>query len=270
LPNPWSNPDLLPQDEALGLARIIDKRAELPDQRQAHDALVAALAPKPGERLLDMGCGTGIIARRLATSMAESGEVIGVDISRTMVEFARQCPTPPNLRYERADGGALPFADSAFDGASMARTLMHAEHPHELLVELCRVIRPGGRLVVLEADWGTVAVDHSDRPLTRRIVDWRTDTVDGDNWMGRQVPGRCLAAGWHVSEVRVLVTMGRDDRTTHFGSLRRCGELALQHGVITQAEHDGWVGELDVRLSTGRFFATMNETIVVVVRPDRD
>lgn len=264
MPNPWTDPDSLPAEEALGLARFINDRAAIPDQRQAHAALVMALAPVPGERLLDFGCGTGVIARRLAEAVGPGGEVIGVDISRVMLDFARSCGGPPHLRYEHFDGDRLPFPDGHFDGGALARTLLHVAKPHETLVELRRVMRPGGRLVTLEFDWGTMAVDHSDRALTRRILDWRTDTIDGNNWMGRQVVGRALAAGWQIDDVRVLVTVGRDAATTHFGSIRRCAELALQNGVIDRSEHDRWVGELDSRLAAGLFFASLNEYIVTV------
>lgn len=265
--NPWQNPDALPADDLRGLAQFINARAEIPDQAQAHAALVEALAPTPSERLLDFGCGTGVIARRLAPLVGKDGAVVAVDISAGMLDFARTCGGPAHLRYERYDGSALPFADDSFDGGAIARTLLHVAQPHETLVELRRIIRPGGRLAILECDWGTMAVDHSDRTLTRRILDWRTDTVDGNNWMGRQLVARSLAAGWRISDIRVLTTIGRDETTTHFGSLRRCVELALQNRVIDQSEHDRWVGELDGRLAAGLFFATINEYIVVANKP---
>ena len=261
--NPWRNPDALPADAVQSLAQFINARADIPDQSAAHAALVEALSPQPGERLLDFGCGTGVIARRLARLVGESGAVVGLDISAAMLDFARSCGGPAHLRYEQSDGATLPFLDDSFDGGAMARTLLHVEDPHETLVELRRVVRPGGRLAILECDWGTMAVDQSDRALTRRILDWRTDTVDGNNWMGRQLVARSLAAGWQIGDIRVLTTVGRDETTTHFGSLRRGGELALQNGVIDQSEYDKWVGELESRLAAGLFFASINEYIVV-------
>jgi len=261
--NPWTNPDALPADAVQGLAQFINARADIPDQSQAHAALVDALAPQPGERLLDFGCGTGVIARRLAALVGKTGEVVGADISQVMLDFARSCGGPLHLRYEQSDGATIPFPDDSFDGGAMARTLLHVADPHATLVELRRVTRPGGRLAILECDWGTLAVDHSDRALTRRILDWRTDTIDGNNWMGRQLMARALAAGWRIGDIRALVTIGRDETTTHFGSLRRCGELALQNGVIDQSEQNRWVGELDSRLAAGLFFASINEYIVV-------
>ena len=102
-------------------------------------------------------------------------------------------------------------------------------------------------------------------PLTRRILDWRTDHIDGDNWMGRQLVRRCLAAGWDSVDVRVLVTIARDDSATLTGSVRHCADLAAEHGIITAAERVGWLAEIDARLAAGQFFATMSEFIVVAL-----
>ena len=264
--NPWSNPDALPPAEAAGLAAFINARAAIADQAHAHAALVAAVAPQPGEKLLDVGCGTGVIARRLAAAVQPGGVVVGVDISRAMLDFAESQGEAPGLRYEQANAAALPFHDAVFDGAAAARTLMHVDDPLAVLVEAQRTLRRGGRLALLEADWGTLALDHRDRDLTRRIIDWRTDCVDGDNWMGRQLARRCSEAGWQVTDVRVVVTIARDEQTTLPGSIRRCAELAHQAGVIAEDERRRWLDEIDQRLTVGQFFATMNEYIVVATR----
>ncbi len=264
--NPWSNPDALPAADAASLAAFIDARSLISDQAQAHAALVEALNPQPTEHLLDAGCGTGVIARRLAVRVQPGGSVLGVDISRAMLDFAERQHMIDGLRYQQASASHLPCSDHSVDGATAARLLMHVDDPHGALCELRRVVRPAGRLAILEADWGTLAVDHSDRALTRRIVDWRTDTIDGENWMGRQLVRRCMAAGWQVVNVRVHVSIARNATNTLAGGLRRCADLAEQHAVITPGERQRWVGELDQRLADGEFFATMNEVIVVATR----
>jgi SAM-dependent methyltransferase len=261
--NPWSNPDNLLPEDAANLAKFIDTRSQVFDQAYAHAALVDALAPQAGEQLLDLGCGTGVIARRLIEHVRPGGSVLGIDISRAMLDFAERQPLPVDLRYQQAQAAALPCADASMDGAAAARLLMHVQDAQSVLYEVRRVLRPGGRLAMLEADWGTLALDHSDRSLTRRIIDWRTDAIDGDNWMGRQLVRRCLETGWDIRQVHVLVSVARDEQGTLPGSLRRCADLAWQHGVISANERQRWLEEIEARLAKGRFFATMNEYIVV-------
>ncbi len=264
--NPWTNPDALPADALAGLAAFIDARSLLPDQAAAHAALVAALGPQPGEHLLDFGCGTGPVARRLAPLVAPGGSVIGADISRGLLAFAGRQPVQAGLHYAWLAPDQPAFADERFDGMTAARVLMHTNEPLPVLVQLHRWLRPGGRLALLEMDWGSLMVDHSDRRLTRRILDWRTDTVDGDNWMGRQLANRALDAGFARVEVTLLPTAGRDGATTHFGAVRRAGDLALQAAVIGADDHARWVGELDARLAHGRFFAAHTEVIALAFK----
>ncbi|MCO6451461.1 MAG: methyltransferase domain-containing protein [Caldilineales bacterium] len=265
--NPWSNPDDLSPQAAAELAAFIDARSQRPDQSAAHDALIDALAPQPGERVIDLGCGAGVIARRVAARVQPQGEVLGVDISRAMLDFAESQPAMPGLRYQQADSQALPCADASFDAATAARLLMHVDDPQGILREARRIVRPLGRIAILEADWGTAALDHSDRALTRRIIDWRTDHIDGENWMGRQLVRHCLATGWGRVDVRVWAAIARDDSGTLAASLRRCADLAFAHSVITIDEKTGWLAEIDDRLAQGSFLATMNEYIVVARNP---
>lgn len=265
--NPWSNPDALPPQDAANLAKFIDARGRSADQVLAHTTLIDALDPQSGEWLIDVGCGTGVLARQLMQRVQPGGTVLGVDISYAMLDFAERQTLPARLRYQQASAYSLPCSDGSFDGAIAARLLMHVDNPQAVLQEVGRVLRPGGRLALLEVDWGTLALDHSDRSLTRRIIDWRSDNIDGDNWMGRQLVRRCLEIGWTVDTVVVLVIVGRDENGKLVGSLRRCADLALEHDVISPDERRQWLGEINTRLANGQFFATMNEYIVVTSKP---
>jgi 2-polyprenyl-3-methyl-5-hydroxy-6-metoxy-1,4-benzoquinol methylase len=264
--NVWSNPDLLAPQEAMNMALFLEARGHAPDQQQVYTTVITALDPQAGARVLDLGCGTGIIARHLARRVGETGVVVGVDLSEAMLEVARQHADHPALRFESGDATALTYDDNHFDHALAARLVMHAPEPHAVLREVRRVVRVGGRLALLERDWGTFAVDHSDRALTRRILDWRCDHIDGNNWTGRQLARLCAESGWHVQDIRPVVTVARDAQSTLLGSLRHAGQLAAQHNIISAAEHDGWIDEIEQRLKQCIFFATINEYIVIAER----
>ncbi len=263
--NPWNNPDALPPATVADLAQFIDARADLPDQQRAHAALVAALDPQPGAQLLDLGCGTGPLTRRLLPIVGPAGLVVGCDISHAMLSVARaRGPDTANLRYDhQPDPLRLPYPAAQFAGALAARVLMHVDDPIALAREVLRVVRPGGRLAVLDFDWGTLALDHSDRALTRRILDWRTDYVDGNNWGGRQNAAHLLRAGWIVREVVVQVAVARDARGTLAGGVRRAAQLAAAAAVISADQQNAWTAEIDARLAEGVFFASINEYIIV-------
>jgi ubiquinone/menaquinone biosynthesis C-methylase UbiE len=113
----------------------------------------AALAP--GERVLDIACGTGLVAFEAALAVGHRGHVLGIDISGQMVAAAEQSARRrglANVGFSRMDAESLDIPDGSFDVALCALGLMYAPHPEQALREMRRVLRPGGRLVA--AVWG--------------------------------------------------------------------------------------------------------------------
>jgi demethylmenaquinone methyltransferase/2-methoxy-6-polyprenyl-1,4-benzoquinol methylase len=108
--------------------------------------LAATEVVRPGDRVLDAACGTGDLA--LADHRAGALEVTGVDFSTRMLERARR--KAPGIRFVEGDMLALPFADGAFDSATVGFGVRNVSDLELALRELRRVLRPGGRLAILE------------------------------------------------------------------------------------------------------------------------
>jgi demethylmenaquinone methyltransferase / 2-methoxy-6-polyprenyl-1,4-benzoquinol methylase len=113
---------------------------------RARAADLAALAP--GDRALDVACGTGDLAIELARRVGPSGEVVGSDFSEAMLERAREKSAA--VRWEWANALELPYPDGAFDAATVGFGARNFSDLDRGLAELARVVRPGGRVVVLE------------------------------------------------------------------------------------------------------------------------
>lgn len=120
---------------------------------QAGMMTLAALAP--GDRVLDVACGTGLVSLDAARAVGPRGTVLGVDLSGRMVEAAgvraleRQVA---HVRFARMDAESLALPDAGFDAALCALGLMYMPEPEQALREMRRVLRPGGRLAL--AVWG--------------------------------------------------------------------------------------------------------------------
>ncbi|MEW5685186.1 MAG: class I SAM-dependent methyltransferase [Pseudomonadota bacterium] len=126
-----------------------------PQLELAQRELLRAAAPRPGERVLDVACGTGLVSFDAAWEVGRSGSVVGVDISGQMVEAAERRMNEreaPALSFARMDAEHLALPDGCFDVALCALGLMYAPHPEQALAEMRRVLRPGGRMVA--AVWG--------------------------------------------------------------------------------------------------------------------
>lgn len=101
---------------------------------------------RPGDRVLDGCCGTGDLA--IAARAAEAGSVVGLDFSERMLERARR--KAPELEFVQGDVLSLPFEDGSFDAAVVGFGVRNVENLEGALRELRRVLRPGGRLGILE------------------------------------------------------------------------------------------------------------------------
>jgi ubiquinone/menaquinone biosynthesis C-methylase UbiE len=121
----------------------------------AQSELIARAALAPGERVLDVACGTGLVAVGAAQAVAPDGQVIGVDLSGRMVEAARRQAGRRgilNAAFARMDAEKLELPDASFDVALCALGLMYMPDAPQAVREMRRVLRPGGRLAI--AVWG--------------------------------------------------------------------------------------------------------------------
>jgi demethylmenaquinone methyltransferase/2-methoxy-6-polyprenyl-1,4-benzoquinol methylase len=105
---------------------------------------------RPGARALDVATGTGDLAIALAERLRGDGEVVAVDFSERMLELARAKADSLPVRFEAANALALPFADDEFDAATVGFGARNFSDLGQGLGEMVRVVRPGGRVVVLE------------------------------------------------------------------------------------------------------------------------
>lgn len=96
----------------------------------------------PGMRVLDVACGTGVVARRAAALVGPSGHVSGVDLNPAMIAVARERTSAVDWRV--GDAGALPYADGAFDAALCQSALFFFPDPAQAVREMARVLRPDG------------------------------------------------------------------------------------------------------------------------------
>ena len=114
------------------------------------EILLRHAAPQPGERMLDVACGTGIVARLAASLVGASGQVVGLDMNPGMLEVARSVPqSGATVKWQEGNAMALPFPDAAFDGVLCQHGLQFFPDRAGAVREMRRVLAPGGRAVAV-------------------------------------------------------------------------------------------------------------------------
>ena len=165
-------------------------------------ATTRAVAPRRGQRILDLAAGTGASSVALAKSGAQ---VVAADFSPGMIAEGRQRHGGiPNLTFVEADATALPFADAEFDTVTMSFGLRNVNDPKKALRELLRVTKPGGRLVVCEfshppsRSFNGLYRFYNDRilPVVAKTVSSNADAYDYLNESIRDWPDQRKLSAW--------------------------------------------------------------------------
>jgi demethylmenaquinone methyltransferase/2-methoxy-6-polyprenyl-1,4-benzoquinol methylase len=175
----------------------------------------------PGMRVLDVGCGTGLVAREAATIVGETGEVVGVDPSPGMRARASMLG-----RFDVMEGVAewLPVGDGRFDLVTMGYALRHVEDLGVAFAEFRRVLAPGGRVLLLEL---TPPKSPAGRVLMRFVMRWLVPSVSSLVTMSRDA-WRMMRYFWEtidrcVPPDRVVRAL----KATGFTGVRRSVELGV-------------------------------------------
>jgi SAM-dependent methyltransferase len=152
------------QPDVAFLLAAMDATASWPAVKQLRARERERLALQPGDRLLDVGCGLGDMAMALAPEVAPGGEVIGVDVSESMLEVARRRAADAGaaVTFRTADALSLDEPAASFDAVRSERVLQWVPDVAQAIREMVRVLRPGGRLSLTDSDWRTFAVDLDD------------------------------------------------------------------------------------------------------------
>jgi arsenite methyltransferase len=252
-------------------ARKLEAAYLTPDVAEQRRATLQALALRPGERVLDVGSGPGLLAAEMAEVVGLVGHVIGIDVSDAMLALGQRRSAniegTGRLSFVKADATALPFPDAAFDAAVSIQVYEYVADLPNALAELYRVLRPGGRALVLDTDWDSI-VWHADDPerMGQLLDAWRARFADPH--LPRTLGHQLRDAGFQVSppEALVLLNPEYDANTYSVANGEIMADYAVNRGSLTRDQANAWTQDLRRLGRDGRYFFSLNRYLFLARR----
>jgi ubiquinone/menaquinone biosynthesis C-methylase UbiE len=232
------------------------RAALLARARKSPADFFAPLKLRPGLRVLDVGCGTGDFLRLLGGLVAP-GSAFGIDLSETMIAEARRRTneSTPNVFFDVADALDLPFEAGSIDRITATQVLLHIPDWKLALAQMWRVLAPGGHVAIGEIDWGTIAVECTDRELGRRFTRLACDELR-NGLIARELPARMRQVGFDQIKVVPEVQLALEPDGFH----RWFIEPSMRHferiGGFSADEVKVFLEDLQDRARDGRYFCS--------------
>ena len=249
-------------------ARALERSYQTPEIANQRRHTLEVLALKPGDHAADMGCGPGFLVREMADMVGSEGRAIGIDTSPDMLALAAN-RTDGMGQVELVDAPLqnLPYDAGSFDALACTQLLLFIEDIPQALAEMHRVLKPAGRIAVLETDWRGVIVSAEDDSLTRRIfANWDAAAIS-PNLPPRLKP-LIETAGFDDVTVSAVPIINTSFNGNNFstGMLRGVAKKARKSGAITEDEAESWITDLEARDAAGAYFFCINRFLFRAIK----
>lgn len=261
-------PSTQDDDSVSLMVHVLDMQDQaLPIQR-LRDWALDAVQVIPGRRVADLGSGTGTMTRRLAELAHPGGTVLGVEPNPVLRRIAEERASNAGSYAEFVDGlaGALPFADESLDLVWCERVLQHVPDAQAAVADIARVLKPGGRAVLLDADHGSRVIAGVDPDVIDRLNATFMRSAANPR-AARMLPQQVLAAGLELDPdvgSAALVFVNDDEQLR---LLRGVVDAALAEGTVDQAEADQAMRDYQRSVEEGWAFAAVTVFGFVATKP---
>jgi SAM-dependent methyltransferase len=252
-------------------AKSLEATYQTPDLEAQRARVLEVLAPLPGERILDVGTGPGLLAVELAARVGSDGQVVGIDISDDVLELARRrLKGLEQACCVRGNAVSLDLPDGSFDAVVSTQVHEYVADMPRALAELHRVLRPGGRALILDTDWRSLVWHSSDEARMQRVLEvW--DGHLADPHLPARLGPLLRAAGFGPPQVEVFPMLTPQWRPVSYaaGIIRAVRDYALRHGPaagLATADIDAWWDDQQALIARGEFFFSLNRYIFLAGR----
>ncbi|BFM05972.1 methyltransferase domain-containing protein [Halioxenophilus aromaticivorans] len=232
-----------------------------------------ALELQSNSKILDVGCGPGIDATNIAKIAPAQHHVTGVDFDERMILAASQTAAKlgltDKLNYQQANAYELPFEANSFCATRSERLLMHLDNPEKAIEEMCRVTKPGGKMVIIDSDWATLSSATGNDALERKLSHHLVNDMLPNGFSGRNLAGQLKAFGLENIEVSVHAFSIDDPNVWRLIiQTEQIEQSALANNIATPDEISHWHDQIAAHSAAGKFQATLCLTMATASVPE--
>jgi ubiquinone/menaquinone biosynthesis C-methylase UbiE len=266
-------------DESVAqMVALLDYQDSLPSARRLHDWAIETAAVQPGENVVDLGSGTGTMSLQLASLVASvaspgasAGQVMGIEPNphlRALAVSRAKAAGVSNVSFIEGFAGALPLDDSTIDFVWCERVLQHLADPQSAINDIARVLRPGGRAVLLDSDYGTRIVSDLDPDLAAALSRSSLGPI-ANPYAARHIPAQIHSAGLELEpDVGSSAFIFSSEMLLSTQVLRRDADDAVESGGLTREVADAAVRAVHDAAKRGLAFAAITVFGFVARKPE--
>ncbi|MCP4876882.1 MAG: methyltransferase domain-containing protein [Gammaproteobacteria bacterium] len=249
-------------------AELLERSYQTPEIVNQRLRTLTALAPKSGESIVDVGCGTGLLLEQEARAVGSAGRAEGLDFSDAMLAYARKrCVGLEQVGLQQGSAETLPFADAEFDALSCTQTLLYVKDMDQALREFYRVLKPHGRVAIIETDWSGAIINSHDPEISQRIFSAWGGAVVNPN-LPRQL--RPILAQIGFSTVRVeavpLLNASYSEHSFSANMLENLAATAEKQSFISSEESKSWLQGIENLIQQDEYFFCVNRFLFTAVK----
>ncbi|MEX0347568.1 MAG: methyltransferase domain-containing protein [Rhizobiaceae bacterium] len=261
MPDVFQSIDEMEADKQSMIAQRLENRAEMPKFAAVRDAYFEVIDLPSASHVLELGCGTGAVCRAIARWPGFRGEVVGSDLSQSLVESAKQLTEESGVEgvtFLQADGQGSTQHQGEFDLVLGHTVISHVADPDAFLKEAIRLTRRGGRVVIHDGDYASMTFNTGAPDFDTTLPPKYFDAIIANPFVMREMPARLKRLV--VNTVDAIGAMVLEAGTgEYFPSLiRNYAPIAVAAGTVKEDEAAGWISALDRSLADGSFFGSCN------------
>jgi arsenite methyltransferase len=248
--------------------KLLDTAYQGSDFAKRRRASFDVVDPLPGDRILDLGCGPGLLTLELARAVGPKGLVFGLDPSPDMRATAvKRCEDEPVVQIIDGSAQDIPFEDESLDKAVAVQVFEYFDNLEDPLKELRRVLRPGGRVVISDMHFGTWVWHSADSDRMERMMKiWDLHLADRE--VPEKLPALLKDNGFQNActiPLTLFDTVLRPDGMARMLMILMSG-YAQKNGQLPDAEIAAWLSEQESLAAEGRFFMAITHFITYAER----